>query len=181
MNQAKEARLFILQKMEEALSTPREELSPYAPRVTSVQINPSKIGLVIGPGGKTIKKIIEETGAQIDIEDEGRVLITAADPEGAKKAQKMVEDLTYEPKVGDVFLGKVVRIMPFGAFVEIVPGKDGLVHISQISPQRVARVEDVLKIGDEAVVKLVEIDDMGRLNLSIKAVTPQEKEKFAKD
>jgi len=181
LNQAKESRLFILQKMQEALSTPREELSPYAPRVIGMQIDPSKIGLVIGPGGKTIKKIVEETGAQIDIEDDGRVFITATEVEGAKKAQNIIENLTYEPKVGDVFLGKVMRIMPFGAFVEIVPGKEGLVHISQISQRRIAKVEDVLKIGDEAIVKLVEIDDMGRLNLSIKAVSPQEREKFRKD
>lgn len=178
--QAKEAREIILKKIEAALAKPREELSPFAPRVTSIKIDPSKIGLVIGPGGKMIKKIVEETGSQIDIEDDGRVLVTAIDVEGAKKAQKMIEDLTYEPKVGDVFLGKVMRIMPFGAFVEIVPGKEGLVHISQISQQRIAKVEDVLKLGDEAVVKLVEIDDMRRLNLSIKAVTPEEKEKFGK-
>jgi polyribonucleotide nucleotidyltransferase len=177
--QAKDARDIILDKIESVLGKPREELSPYAPRVTSIQINPSKIGLVIGPGGKTIKKIVEETGAQIDIEDDGRVLVTATDVEGANKAQKMIEDLTYEPKVGDIFKGKVTRIMGFGAFVEIVPGKEGLVHISQISPRRIAKVEEVLKIGDEAIVKLVEIDDMGRLNLSIKAVTPQEKEKFS--
>ncbi len=180
MDQARYARMIILDKIQEAISAPREELSPYAPRVTSIKIDPSKIGLVIGPGGKTIKKIVEETGAQIDIEDDGRVLITATDPEGAKKAQKTIEDLTYEPKVGDVFKGKVTRIMGFGAFVEIVPGKEGLVHISQISPRRIAKVEDVLKVGDEAIVKLVEIDDMGRLNLSIKAVSPQEKEKFGK-
>ena len=178
--QAKDARDIILDKIESVLGKPREELSPYAPRVTSIQINPSKIGLVIGPGGKNIKKIVEETGADIDIEDDGQIFITAADVEGAKKAQKIIEDLTYEPKVGDVFLGKVMRIMAFGAFVEIVPGKEGLVHISQISPQRIAKVEDALKIGDEAVVKLVEVDDMGRLNLSIKAVSPQEKEKFGK-
>jgi len=180
MSQAKDVRMIILDKIQAALSAPREELSPYAPRVTSIKIDPSKIGLVIGPGGKTIKKIVEETGAQIDIEEDGRVLITATDMEGARKAQSIIENLTYEPKVGDVFKGKVTRIMNFGAFVEIVPGKEGLVHISQISPRRIAKVEDVLKIGDEAVVKLVEIDDMGRLNLSIKAVSPQEKEKFGK-
>jgi polyribonucleotide nucleotidyltransferase len=180
LNRAKEARSFILEKMQKSLSQPREELSPYAPRVISIQIDPEKIGLVIGPGGKMIKKIVEETDAKIDIEDDGRVLITAVDPEGGKKAQKIIEDLTYEPKVGEVFRGKVVRIMPFGAFVEIVPGKDGLVHISQISQKRIAKVEDVLNIGDEAVVKLVEIDDMGRLNLSMKAVTEEDKKRIKK-
>jgi polyribonucleotide nucleotidyltransferase len=180
LSRAKEARQVILEKMQEALASPRSELSPYAPRVTSIQINPEKIGLVIGPGGKNIRKIVEETGAQIDIEDDGRILITSADPVGAKKAQKTIEDMTYEPRVGDVFKGKVTRIMAFGAFVEIVPGKEGLVHISQIAPRRIAKVEDALKVGDEAVVKLVEVDDMGRLNLSIKAVTPEEKKKFGK-
>lgn len=178
LNQTREARLFILDKMQEALASPRPELSPYAPRVTSLQIDPGKIGLVIGPGGKTIKKIIEETGVQIDIEDDGRVLITAEDPAGAKKAQKIIEELTFEPKVGNVYSGKVVRIMPFGAFVEIAPGKEGLVHISEIAPQRIARVEDELSVGNEVLVKVIEIDDLGRYNLSRKAVTPQEKEKF---
>jgi polyribonucleotide nucleotidyltransferase len=180
MTRAKEARSFILEKMQKSLSQPREELSPYAPRVISIQIDPEKIGLVIGPGGKMIKKIVEETGAKIDIEDDGRVLITAVDPEGGKKAQKIIEDLTYEPKVGEVFRGKVVRIMPFGAFVEIVPGKDGLVHISQISQKRIAKVEDALNIGDEVVVKLVEIDDMGRLNLSMRALTEEDKKRIKK-
>jgi polyribonucleotide nucleotidyltransferase len=180
LEQAREVRLLILDKMEKALSKPREELSPYAPRVTSLMIDPSKIGLVIGPGGKTIKKIVEETGAQIDIEDDGRVLITAADPEGGRKAQKMIEDLTFEPKVGEIYRGKVTRILPFGAFVEIAPGKEGLVHISEVAPRRIARVEDELSIGDEVVIKVIEIDDMGRYNFSRKAVTPQEKEKFRK-
>ncbi len=178
--QAKKVRMVILDKMQKALAAPREELSPFAPRVTSLQIDPEKIGMVIGPGGKTIKRIIEETGAQIDIEDDGKVLITGEDPEGAKAAQKFIENLTYEPKVGDVFNGKVVRIMNFGAFVEIVPGKDGLVHISQISPRRIAKVEDALNIGDETIVKVVEIDEKGRINLSCKAVTPQDKEKLNK-
>jgi polyribonucleotide nucleotidyltransferase len=179
LKQAHEARMIILEKIQGALSVPRAELSPYAPRVISLMIDPAKIGLVIGPGGKTIRGIIEETGAKIDIEDDGRVLITAVDPEGGKNAQRIIEQMTYEPKVGEVFKGKVMRIMPFGAFVEITPGKEGLVHISEISPKRIARVEDELAIGDEAVVKLVEIDDMGRLNLSIKAVSPEEKKKLS--
>jgi polyribonucleotide nucleotidyltransferase len=180
LSQAQKTRLFILDKIEETIKTPREELSPYAPRVTSMQIDPSKIGMVIGPGGKMIKKIIEETAADIDIQEDGRVLITAIDSEGAKMAQKMIEDLTFEPKVGDVYYGKVVKIMPFGAFVEMTPGKEGLVHISEIAPRRIARVEDELSIGDEVYVKVMEKDDLGRYNLSRKAVTPQEKEKFRK-
>jgi polyribonucleotide nucleotidyltransferase len=135
--------------------------------------------MVIGPGGKMIKKIVEETGAQIDIEDDGRVLITSADQDGAKRDRRMIEDITFEPEVGHVFMGKVTRIMPFGAFVEIVPGKEGLVHISQISQKRIAKVEDALAVGDEVVVKLVEIDDMGRLNLSCKAVTEEERARIS--
>lgn len=179
LKDAKENRLKILGIMKKAIEAPRQELSEYAPRVITLKINPEKIGMVIGPGGKMIKKIVEETGAKIDIEDDGTVLITAVDSEGGKKAQKMVEEITYEPKEGEIFKGKVVRIMPFGAFVEIVPGKDGLVHISQISQKRIAKVEDAINIGDEVIVKLVEIDDMGRLNLSMKAVSEEEKKKFS--
>ncbi len=180
LKQANEARMIILAKMGEVLSIPRQELSPYAPMVITLKIDPAKIGMVIGPGGKMIRKITEETGAKIDIEDDGTVLITAADPEGGKRAQRAIEDITFEPEVGAVFRGKVVRILPFGAFVEMVRGKEGLVHISEISTQRVAKVEDVMKIGDEAIVKVVEIDEMGRFNLSCKAVSPEEKEKLTK-
>jgi len=178
LKEAKLARIKILDKMQEALSSPRKELSPYAPRVFTIQIDPSKIGAVIGPGGKNIKRMVEETGVQIDIEDDGRILITAVDTEGAKKAQKMIEELTFEPKEGEVYKGKVVRILPFGAFVEIVPGKDGLVHISEISQKRLAKVEDELAIGDEVIVKVKEIDEKGRVNLTRRSVTPQEKQKF---
>jgi polyribonucleotide nucleotidyltransferase len=162
--------------MAKVIAKPRPELSEFAPRITVLQINPEKIGVVIGPGGKTIKKITEETGVQIDIEDDGKVLITATDPEGARKAKEIINQLTMEIEVGDVFLGKVMRILPFGAFVEMVPGKEGLVHISQIAPRRLSRVEDGVKIGEEVWVKVVEIDDMGRYNLSIKAVTEQDKQ-----
>ncbi|OGC21420.1 polyribonucleotide nucleotidyltransferase [candidate division WOR-1 bacterium RIFOXYB2_FULL_42_35] len=178
--EARTNRLKILDVMKKAIAAPRQELSEFAPRVITMNINPEKIGLVIGPGGKMIKKIVEETGAKIDIEDDGVVLITAIDAEGGKKAQRMIEQLTYEPKVGEVFLGKVVRIMNFGAFIEIIPGKDGLCHISQISDKRIAKVEDAIDIGDEVVVKLVEVDDVGRLNLSMKAVSEEEKKKFSK-
>jgi polyribonucleotide nucleotidyltransferase len=177
LHQAKAARLKILDEMLRIISSPRPDLSKYAPRITVLQINPEKIGLVIGPGGKTIKKIIEETGAQIDIEDDGRVLITSTDPAGAQRAYDIIAQMTMEINPGDVFLGKVVRIMPFGAFVEMVPGKDGLVHISQISPQRIARVEDAVKLGDEVWVKVLEIDDMGRYNLSMKLVTEEDKKR----
>jgi len=177
LQKAKTARLFILDKMEAAIGSPRTELSQYAPRVTVLQIDPEKIGMVIGPGGKNIKRIIEETGANIDINDDGRVLITANDPEGASRAQKMVEDITFEPKVGSIYKGRVARITSFGAFVEIAPGKEGLVHISEIASRRIARVEDELSLGDEVVVKLIEVDDLGRLNLSRRAVSQEEKEK----
>jgi len=180
LEMTKTARAIILEKMLAAIAAPRAELSKYAPRVISLKIDPSKIGMVIGPGGKNIRGMIEETGAQIDIEDDGTVLITCVESEGGERAKQMIESMTYEPRVGDVFLGKVVRLMPFGAFVEIVPGKDGLVHVSQISNQRVARVEDALAIGDEVVVKLMEKDDQGRLNLSMKIVTAEEKAKFKK-
>jgi polyribonucleotide nucleotidyltransferase len=178
LKQAKEARMKILDTMLSAISAPREELSQYAPSVISIKINPEKIGAVIGPGGKMIRKITEETDAKIDIEDDGTVLITAADPEGGKRALKMVEDLTFEPKVGAVFKAKVVKIMAFGAFVQIAPGKEGLVHISEIASRRINKVEDVLKLGDEVIVKLTEVDDKGRNNFSIRAVSPEDKAKI---
>ena len=169
LEQAKVGRAFILSKMTEAISMPRPELSQFAPRVLTLQIPVDKIGMVIGPGGKNIKRIVEETGAQIDIEDDGRVFITGADAEGAEKALDIIRGMTAEAEVGKTYHGKVVRIMNFGAFVEIMPGKDGLVHISQLSDKRVAKVEDVVKIGDEIDVKVIEIDDQGRINLSKKA------------
>ncbi|MCX5751711.1 MAG: polyribonucleotide nucleotidyltransferase [Candidatus Saganbacteria bacterium] len=169
INQAKSARTIILDKIKQAIAAPRKELSQYAPRVTMIQIDPEKIGLVIGPGGKNIKRIIEETGAEINIEDDGKVYISSVDPAGAEQAKKAIEAMTYEPKLGDTFTGKVTRIMNFGAFVEFLPGKEGLVHISQLDTARVAKVEDVVNIGDEVKVKVVEVDDMGRFNLSRKA------------
>ncbi len=169
LEKTKTARMVILKKMADAIAAPRAELSQYAPRVSSMKIDQEKIGLVIGPGGKMIKRIIEETGAKIDIDDDGTVFITGEDGESADKARKMIEDLTYEAKPGDVFDGTVTRLMNFGAFVEYLPGKEGLVHISEIAPQRIARVEDALSVGDEVKVKVKEIDDRGRINLSIKA------------
>ncbi|MEA3492854.1 MAG: polyribonucleotide nucleotidyltransferase [Candidatus Margulisiibacteriota bacterium] len=178
LKQAQVARMSILEKMLAAIGAPREELSQYAPSVQSIKINPEKIGAVIGPGGKMIRKITEETDAKIDIEDDGTVLITATDPEGGKRALKMIEDLTFEPKVGSIFKARVVKIMAFGAFVQIAPGKEGLVHISEIAPRRINKVEDVLKLDDEVIVKLTEVDDKGRNNFSIRAVTPEDKEKL---
>lgn len=170
LEQAKKARLFILDIINSTISAPRPDLSPYAPRVITMVIHPDKIKLVIGPGGKVIHKIIADTGVKIDIEDDGRIFIVTPKPEAGQKAVKIIEDLTREVEVGEVYLGKVVRIMPFGAFVELTPGRDGLVHISQLGPGHVERVEDVLSIGDEIMVKVVEIDKQGRVNLTRKGV-----------
>ncbi len=170
MAQAKKSRLFIIEKLQETIATPRSELSKFAPRMMIVQINPEKIKDVIGPGGKIINKIIADTGVKIDIEDDGRVFITSTDGEAGEKAREIVESLTKDVVVGETYLGTVTRLMNFGAFVAILPGKEGLVHISQLAPTRIERVEDAVKIGDEIMVKVVEIDDKGRINLSRKAV-----------
>jgi polyribonucleotide nucleotidyltransferase len=169
LEQARVARLFVLDKMLAVLPGPRSEMSTYAPRITTIMINPDKIRDIIGPGGKMIRKITEETGAQIDVEDDGRVFIAAVDQEGGKRAIDWIKGLTDEVDVGKIYQGKVVRIMPFGAFVEVLPNQDGLVHISKLSDHRVERVEEVCNIGDEIVVKAVEIDSQGRLNLSRQA------------
>ena len=153
-----------------AIDKPRAELSPYAPRITKLQINPEKIREVIGKGGETIQKITAETGVDIDIEDSGLIMIASADADAAQKAKEWIESIVAEPEVGKIYNGKVVKIMDFGAFVEIMPGKDGMVHISQIKDERVEDINKVLKEGDEVTVKLMEIDDRGRLNLSMKAV-----------
>jgi polyribonucleotide nucleotidyltransferase len=169
LDQAREARLFVLDKMLAVLPAPRKEMSLYAPRITTILINPDKIRDIIGPGGKMIRKITEETGAQIDVEDDGRVFIAAVDQEGGQKAIDWIKGLTDEVEVGKIYKGKVVRIMPFGAFVEVLPGQDGLVHISKLTDHRVERVEEVANVGDEIVVKATEIDSQGRLNLSRQA------------
>ncbi|HVA22321.1 MAG TPA: polyribonucleotide nucleotidyltransferase [Candidatus Micrarchaeia archaeon] len=168
LEQARVGRLHILDKMAEALSEPRGAMSAYAPRIITIEINPDKIRDVIGPGGKTIRRIQEETGAQIDIEDDGRVFLATVDTDAMERAVAMIRDLTESVEVGRIYKGKVVRIMPFGAFVEILPKQDGLVHISQLAEQRVGKVEDVVSIGDEIMVKVTEIDDRGRVNLSRK-------------
>ena len=170
MVEAKKSRLFIIEKLKETIAKAREELSPYAPRMIVLQISPDKIKDVIGPGGKIINKIIADTGVKIDIENDGRVFIASPDGEGAEKARKMVEALTKDVVVGETYMGTVTRLMNFGAFVAVLPGKEGLVHISQLAPGRVERVEDAVKVGDEIMVKVVEIDSQGRINLSRKAV-----------
>ena len=170
MAEAKKSRLFIIDKLAETIAEPRAELSKYAPRMIVVQINPAKIKDVIGPGGKIINKIIEETGIEkMDIEDDGKVYITALDGESAEKARAQVEAITKDIVVGETYKGEVTRIIAIGAFVKILPGKEGLVHISQLAPTRVDKVEDVVKVGDELMVKVMEVDGQGRLNLSHKA------------
>ncbi|TAM77762.1 polyribonucleotide nucleotidyltransferase [bacterium] len=170
LEQANAGRKFIIGKLKETISSPHEDLSAWAPRMIIVQINPDKIKDVIGPGGKMINKITAETGVKIDIENDGRIFIASPDGESAAKAKKIIESLTKEIKAGEVYLGTVTRIMNFGAFVQILPGKEGLVHISQLSPSRVERVEDEVNIGDEIMVKVIEIDAQNRINLTRKGV-----------
>ena len=165
LRQALQGRLFILGKMLECLEQPRAELSQWAPKIVRFTINPEKIREVIGPGGKMINKIIAETGVKIDIEDDGRVFISTPDAEAAAKARKIIEGIAKDIEVGEVYTGKVVRIMNFGAFVELLPGKDGMIHISKLDNKRVEKVEDVVNIGDEIKVKVNEIDAQGRVNL----------------
>jgi polyribonucleotide nucleotidyltransferase len=173
LGQARDGRMHILSVMKQAIDKPRAEMSPLAPRIETMQINPDKIRDVIGSGGKVINKIIADTGVKIDIEDSGLVMVASNNAEGMKKALEIIHNLTREIKIGEVFHGKVNRIMDFGAFVELTPGHDGLCHISELSWQRVGRVEDVVHIGDELDVKVVEIDHMGRINLSHKVLTPR--------
>ena len=169
------ARAYILDEvMAKCIDKPRKELSPYAPKIASMQIEVDKIAEVIGARGKTIKKIIEESGCEIDTQDDGKIYIKGVDPEGIQLAVDMISAIVMEPEVGKIYKGKVTRIMNFGAFVEIAPGKEGLVHISKISHKRVANVEDALKVDDQVVVKLLEIDAQGRLNLSIKDAVEKE-------
>ncbi|HXO16716.1 MAG TPA: polyribonucleotide nucleotidyltransferase [Candidatus Dormibacteraeota bacterium] len=171
MEQARKSRHFIIDKLVETIAAPREELSQYAPRMIVMKIDPAKIKDVIGPGGKIINKIIADTGVEkIDIEDDGSVFITSLDGASGDKAKTIVENLTKEIRVGETYLGTVTRIIAIGAFVQILPGKEGLVHISQLAPTRVEKVEDVVKLGDEVMVKVMEIDGQGRINLSRKAL-----------
>jgi polyribonucleotide nucleotidyltransferase len=177
--QAREGRMHILNIMLQTISQPNSELSPYAPRMIKMHINPDKIREVIGAGGKTIKKIVDETGAKIDIEDDGSLYITAVDQDAAEKARNLIDCLVKDVEVGKTYIGRVVRVMDFGAFVEIIPGvlgmsgKEGLVHISQLAETRTAKVKDVVDVGDEILVKVTEIDSQGRINLSRKEALRQ--------
>ncbi|MEJ8751217.1 polyribonucleotide nucleotidyltransferase [Lagierella sp. ICN-221743] len=177
LEQAKTARLQILDTMDELISKPEADISKYAPRLMSIKIEPDKVREVIGPGGKTINKIIDETGVTIDTQDDGTITITADTTENGQKAIKMIEDIVAEVEVGKSYLGKVMRITNFGAFIDILNGKEGLLHISKIAHERVNKVEDVLNVGDEVLVKVTEIDNMGRINLSRKALLPKPEEK----
>jgi polyribonucleotide nucleotidyltransferase len=165
--QGKKAILEILEKMKGVIKEPRKELSPFAPCILTVQINPDKIREVIGPGGKIINEIIEKTKTTIDIQETGLIFITSENKESAQKAVEWIKNITREVVVGEVFHGKVKRILNFGAFVEILPGQEGLIHISKLAPYRVKRVEDVVNLGDIVSVKVISIDEQGRINLSL--------------
>jgi len=179
LSQAREGRLVILDKMAQTIDASRPDVSPFAPRMTKIKIDPSKIGAVIGTGGKTIRSIIEETKTTIDVTDDGTVVIGSPDMEATQKAIAIIEGLTREAQIGDIFTGKVSRILDFGAMVEILPGKDGLVHISELADYRVGKVEDEVKIGDEVTVKVIAVDNLGRVNLSRRAVFEEGTEKAA--
>jgi len=166
--QARKAREQLLDTMDTCIAAPRPELAPHAPRVFTIEISPDKIGNIIGPGGKTIKKMEADFGVQIDIEQDGRVFIAAPDQTSGEQALKVIEDITRDLKVGEIYTGRVVRIVPFGAFIELLPGRDGLLHISQIARERIEKVEDVLRMGDEVQVRVIEIDPQGKVRLSRK-------------
>ncbi|MDO9462709.1 MAG: S1 RNA-binding domain-containing protein, partial [Deltaproteobacteria bacterium] len=170
-------RLFILGKMREVIQQPREALSIYAPKIVTIHINPEKIRDIIGPGGKVIRQITGETGAKIEVEDDGSVRIISPNDEVLERALAWIKDIVREPEVGELYLGKVKKIMDFGAFVEILPGLDGLIHISQLDTQRVNKVTDILREGDEVMVKVIEIDNQGKVKLSRKAALGQQNDK----
>jgi polyribonucleotide nucleotidyltransferase len=170
LEQAREARCEILDVIEACIPAPRPQLSPYAPQMVTMQIDPSKIGAVIGAGGKTIRSIQEETGVKIDIEDDGTVFVAAMNTQAAEEAQRRIRGLVEEPEVGRIYTGRVVRCTDFGAFIEFLPGQDGLVHISQLDSQRVERVEDVVQVGDEVMVMVTDIGADGKVRLSRQAV-----------
>jgi polyribonucleotide nucleotidyltransferase len=174
IQQARPARLQILEKMLATIDKPRPEMSPFAPRLLTMKIDPEMIGLVIGPGGKTIKGITEQTGAKVDIEDDGTITVSAIEGEKAKRALSIIQGMTRKLNEGDVYVGRVTRIIPIGAFVEVLPGKEGMIHISQLADYRVGKVEDEVAVGDEVVVKVREIDNKGRLNLTRLGIHPDE-------
>ena len=181
LEQARRGRLHIIDKMEAVLPSPRPELSRWAPRILTLHINPEDIGTVIGPGGKMIRRIIEETGATIDIEDDGTVLIGSVDSVGGEAARDWIVRLVKRIEVGGIYIGRVTRIIPMGAFVEVLPGKEGMVHISQLENRRVEKVEDSVSIGQTVIVKVREVDERGRVNLTIKGLSPEERAEFEKD
>lgn len=174
IQQAKPARLHILSKMLETIDQPRPQLSAYAPRLISFKIDPDQIGMVIGPGGKTIKGITEQTGAKVDIDNDGTVTVSSIDGESAEKAQRIIQGMTKKLEAGEVYAGKVTRIIPIGAFVEVLPGKEGMIHISQIADYRVGKVEDELSVGEDVIVKIRDIDNKGRINLTRLNIHPDE-------
>ena len=174
--QAREARMTILERIAQTISAPREEMSPYAPRMIQISVPVDKIGAVIGPGGRTIRGIVEETKATVDVQNDGTVVIGSTDAAAARRAVEMIEGLTKEAKVGDIYTGKVVRILDFGAFVQILPGTDGMVHISELADYRVPAVEDVVKLGEEITVKVIGVDPSGRVALSRRALLESEKQ-----
>lgn len=180
LEQAKVGRLKILESMLQTIDKPRGTLSEYAPKITTIKINPEKIRDVIGPSGKQINQIIDETGVKIDIEQDGTIFISSVDEAMNEKAKKIIEDLVREVEVGQVYLGTVKRIEKFGAFVELFGGKDGLVHISQLQDKHTNRVEDVVSVGDKIMVKVKEIDPQGRINLSRKDVLLEKRKKHEK-
>jgi len=168
LHQARDARLFVLSVMEKALQTPRTEVSMYAPRIVTIHVKPDKIREIIGPGGKVIRALVEETGCKIDIEDDGTVVIASADGAAIDKAIAAIQAITAEPEVGRIYKGRVRKVVEFGAFVEIMPGTDGLLHISQLSNERVRSVEDVVHEGDEISVKVLEVGRDGKIRLSLR-------------
>ena len=173
LQQAYGARVHILNVMDQAIGSHRDDISDHAPRITTLKINPEKIRDVIGKGGATIRALTEETGTTIELEDDGTVKIASSNGEATKEAIRRIEEITAEVEVGTVYNGKVVRIVDFGAFVTILPGKDGLVHISQIAEERVANVSDYLEVGQEVKVKVMEVDRQGRVRLSMKEAAPK--------
>ena len=174
INQAKPARMHILEKMVSAIEQPRDDLSPFAPRLLTFKIDPEQIGMVIGPGGKKIKSIVEQTGAKVDIDDDGTVTVSSIEGKAAKQAKAIIEGMTMKPSAGDVFAGKVTRVIPIGAFVEFLPGQEGMIHISQLADYRVGKVEDEVNVGDDVVIKVREIDNRGRINLTRLNIHPDE-------
>jgi len=169
LEQAREARVFILDNMNQTISQARSEISEYAPVITTIQIKPEKVRLLIGPGGRTIKEIINASDSRIEVDDDGKVIIASSDSEGAKVAVEMINNIVQDAEVGKLYMGKVRKIMDFGAFVEILPGTDGLIHISQLDRDRVNKVSDILEEGDEVLVKVLDVDRNGRIALSRKA------------